>query len=641
MRAILFVSAIFLCGVKEVSSSASRDDNDNDNNNNNEGSEGTHNFQTSSCSLYLAKSTIENAGLGIFTGIPLRKGDQIGYGDLSIPIIDLDYHVGASRITEDYHCLLQEYIWQPHMVNSNMVKNEGTGEDTMAFVPGLGSLPNCHLCLKNIKEGKSEYDTAARLVGGGRIMDPGVGAFTPYHNRSSKVSNMAVVAGSELFVDYGTLWFTSREEDLGLVPLAESYPKASRFLKSFQKLVEKTTSSTLQGDSESLSSSSEEALEGAMLDLFHMVIDFPYKSRPLAAIPKSWSTTKHAFEVGIYQTELENSIRSLDYLEHHGKCLDNIQPGTSTIPHAGRGAFATRFIPRNGYVGIAPLLHIPDRDTLTMYATTNNTVDPEKTGRISQAATGHQLLLNYCFGHNSSSLLLCPNTGTSFINHDGVTPNTKILWSEDPTYHTSEWMEEPVSFFDNIWHVGLAFEYVAISDIRPGDEITVDYGREWEDAWLEHMERWTGPDKDAETYILPQELNANYSIPIPTYEEDNNTMVGKTIRAECHFMRESAENHTQKVWQWTEKDMNGGKHEVRRVIDRKQLPSDQSYVYTVELAIQTHGKDPVPNTVVGVPRKALSFTHTEYQSDSLIQGVFRHEMMIPDEIFPNAWKNIV
>lgn len=33
--------------------------------------------------------------------------------------------------------------------------------------------------------------------------------------------------------------------------------------------------------------------------------------------------------------------------------------------------------------------------------------------------TGHQLLLNYCFGHNASSMLLCPyghETGKRFYN---------------------------------------------------------------------------------------------------------------------------------------------------------------------------------------------------------------------------------
>lgn len=58
-------------------------------------------------------------------------------------------------------------------------------------------------------------------------------------------------------------------------------------------------------------------------------------------------------------------------------------------------------------VAPAPLLHIPDRDILRMYA---DKIDPS-TGEESRdfsKLTGHQLLLNYCFGHNASSMLLCP-----------------------------------------------------------------------------------------------------------------------------------------------------------------------------------------------------------------------------------------
>lgn len=35
------------------------------------------------CSLYLAKSTIENAGLGMFTGVSVKKGEHILFGDPS------------------------------------------------------------------------------------------------------------------------------------------------------------------------------------------------------------------------------------------------------------------------------------------------------------------------------------------------------------------------------------------------------------------------------------------------------------------------------------------------------------------------------------------------------------------------------
>ena len=44
----------------------------------------------------------------MFTGVPLEKDEYIGYGDLAIPIYDLDFHAGGSRDAEDYHWLLDE-----------------------------------------------------------------------------------------------------------------------------------------------------------------------------------------------------------------------------------------------------------------------------------------------------------------------------------------------------------------------------------------------------------------------------------------------------------------------------------------------------------------------------------------------------
>jgi len=35
----------------------------------------------------------------------------------------------------------------------------------------------------------------------------------------------------------------------------------------------------------------------------------------------------------------------------------------------------------------------------------------------------------------------------------------------------------------------LAFEYVALRDIRKGEEILLDYGQLWQDAWSEFEDR--------------------------------------------------------------------------------------------------------------------------------------------------------
>merc|ERR1712150_18066 len=44
--------------------------------------------------------------------------------------------------------------------------------------------------------------------------------------------------------------------------------------------------------------------------------------------------------------------------------------------------------------------------------------------------------------------------------------------------------------------------------------------------------------------------------------------------------------------------------------------------------------------VKNLPRKMIYFVNEPYKSDYFIEGVFRHEIGIRDEIFPDAWKNL-
>jgi hypothetical protein len=56
--------------------------------------------QPQQCTLYMAQSTIPHAGLGIFTGIERAPGENVGSGDVLIPVIDLWYHLDAPMSDE-------------------------------------------------------------------------------------------------------------------------------------------------------------------------------------------------------------------------------------------------------------------------------------------------------------------------------------------------------------------------------------------------------------------------------------------------------------------------------------------------------------------------------------------------------------
>jgi hypothetical protein len=60
-------------------------------------------------------------------------------------------------------------------------------------------------------------------------------------------------------------------------------------------------------------------------------------------IPDSMEDLKSIQKVGgTAMHSVPNVIRPLEWLEENGICLDNIVASQSSIPEAGRGAFATR-----------------------------------------------------------------------------------------------------------------------------------------------------------------------------------------------------------------------------------------------------------------------------------------------------------
>ena len=58
---------------------------------------GKTNGSTDSCNLFMAQSTIPNAGIGVFTAVDINEGGSVGYPDLAIPVTDVDWHNGGSR----------------------------------------------------------------------------------------------------------------------------------------------------------------------------------------------------------------------------------------------------------------------------------------------------------------------------------------------------------------------------------------------------------------------------------------------------------------------------------------------------------------------------------------------------------------
>lgn len=393
--------------------------------------------------------------------------------------------------------LLSSYPWQSQLLNFG--RHEiGYGE---SMIPGLGMLANSHLGLWNMKHYSdyeiqrnrdgtdSHYDTSS--FASTLIDDPGRGAYT-HHGNVQFVAEKEIVAGSELFVNYGDEWFVARETSLGIIPGDNHFVLADDLLRTFAADHTTETMTTLTNDS--INDVTEEAY-------IRLLDDALQKDKRLrAALPNTVSEVPSAIEMGgTARYSAKESIQSTTWLEEHGACIDNIIVGTSTIPQAGRGAFATRYIPKDSRITASPVITI-SREELYLWEQVRKTKDEiDITNEIDVALenSGHQLLLNYCLGHVNSSLLFYPySPNVNFINHGSSasssgggtgSSNAYIRWSEHP-YHKSDWLNSTMDEMKSRKYTGLMFDIVANRDIAQGEEILLDYGIDWIESWASHVQ---------------------------------------------------------------------------------------------------------------------------------------------------------
>lgn len=247
------------------------------------------------------------------------------------------------------------------------------------------------------------------------------------------------------------------------MPLSKNYQEADRLLKRYKSVIREKVL-TRRENGGGIAKHVQRPIED---DLWQLITTgFGHESRTLNAIPKNHTKIDYLLANGGSKWQnYERSIRTAEWMEEHGQCMDNIRPGKSTIPQAGRGAFATRFIPKGGLVAPAPLIHIANKQELVMYD-----VLPEDENNLVHRNVSrpihHQLLLNYCFGHPNSTVLLSPyGMLTSLINHSPNAANARIEWTSKPM-RNPEWMDLDPKEFVHEYHSGLQFDFIALRDIE-------------------------------------------------------------------------------------------------------------------------------------------------------------------------------
>jgi hypothetical protein len=566
-------------------------------------------ISSAQCGLYMAESAIPGSGLGMFAAIPIRANQRIFYGDVVVNVEDFPLNIKLRNwFYQDFTSPVQGWLLDSYFWNPTNTLGLHEADDVQSIIPGLGMLANSHTGLVN-----AVTVAPQRVEDLHRGRDPGAGASTTFHDHHF-ISAGDIEAGAELFVAYGDSWFRDRK-DLGMIPLSTSFKKADRLLEKFHSVVKGDINSTLASDVWELT------LEAASSD-----------PRLTNALPRTIDDVERVHQIGTAKNSVPDRVRSLDWLKKNGRCLDNIKPGMSTIHQAGRGAFATRAIPKGSVVAPLPLVHLR-RHHMEVYNAEGLDDPDSQVWRL-----GTQLLLNYCYGHRDSSLLLFPYAPVvNYVNHHKTAYNIELQWSSHPSQH-AEWLKRTPDDLDREEHAGLLMELIATRDISAGEEIFLNYGDAWDEDWNQFLSNLWNPSEEDKEYLSAAALNLR-SEALLTVDEQKvdpyvaNVMIGCFIGS-LDENSESPDGVVLREWTTTP-DMY---HDADCLYECEIVErSDKEKYYTVRVA--------KPNmkvkVLVGkVPREAIQFFDTTYTSDLFLRDAFRNEIQIPEAIFPSAWRDL-
>jgi hypothetical protein len=298
------------------------------------------------CKLVMAPSSLQhpNSGWGVYSLVHLLQGNAVIDGDVVIQITDFNYYNNnqqkkkKNKHEKQNNRTLQpiDYVWR----NDYVWNSETTGGYYEGKHDVMSATPGIGM-LANGLPNKVYYNVipfVPNVDEGGLTRDdsPGAGAITHYHNYTFYTTK-SIRPGTEIFVNYGTDWFQEHEATIT------------------------TTLPTVR------SSTTTKEVDDRMR-----------------------SDDNHS----------DDDKTNIEWLKQNGICLDNIKPGKSKQIHAGRGAFAKRYVPVDHIVAPVPVLVISHKELMN--------IQPHHPLHDADDIDRKQLLLNYCYGHRHSTILLFP-----------------------------------------------------------------------------------------------------------------------------------------------------------------------------------------------------------------------------------------
>lgn len=322
-------------------------------------------------------------------------------------------------------------------------------------------------------------------------------------------------------------------------------------------------------------------------------------------------------------------------------CLDNnLRIDISTIAGAGRGLFAKRNISEGSVITSTPLVPIHRK-----------ALDIVIKDKESPAISPKQLILNYCYGHPNSDLLLLPyGPLASHFNH-ALRANAVLRWhnltetNEElrrKQFHHPEVFQLPADEVAETHRKGLMMDIVALRHIKANEEVLLDYGPEWTEAYKAQVDAWP---QEGDTYMSASNYVASSARAVlRTEDEQKSDPYPDNLRTMCFYSKhipnpKPGEDHEEYS------TFNEGEENkcIRPCIILQRYEEDSRALYTVKMS---------PSDNAGVPRKcrlksvtlvndmpvhAIRILDRPYTADMFLPKAFRREIGVPDGFYPVNW----
>jgi len=599
------------------------------------------------CPLWLAPSytTPVSATLpkfGLYAGQAYEQNSTLPLSELAIPLVDFFIKGNKARANgEKVFEFLENFLWTEEKIGAQW---EGT-VNTPGMIPGIGMLANFHSTYSNVdfllasvllREQGNEFPDAGEA-------SPMRGAITPYFNATLKATQN-IPAGMEIFADFGEVWDGNFTENVFQDKIHRyDYHLADMLVERLIDLYEKHPDLGLD---------MKEDVMDFLLQKVLTTVAGPNAKTINSLIPANPRKLKKIQEVGgTFMYRFQDVIRSNEWLEKNGFCLNTIRQGVSDIPNAGRGAFANREIEEGENVIITPLLHIADKELLTMYS-----IDDEDDETLNEVdgPIGKQILMNYAFGHPDSNMVFVPTAPqVTLINHGSVEANARLEWANvyDIFSNPDDYLDMSVGEMADVKDPVLVMKVVAKRKINEGEEITINYGTSWQTAWNAHESNWKKTREGKPHPLQAFDLRKQYkNKPLEIEKDDDIDPYPNSVVVGCFLDTKDIPDGQQMTHQEFGTEMNLFDAPTRyedydsnslfyvNVQDRIEAPGF-FYNYTIRASLGAGELDFAD--VHDVPHNVCTFFDREYTSDIHLKDAFRHFIGMPHSMIPLGWRNNV